>query len=42
MLGLSLLLLPLMLTGRRITRREGVVLLLVYAAYLASLGTVFT
>jgi cation:H+ antiporter len=41
MLGLSLLLLPLMLTGRRITRREGVVLLLVYAAYLASLGTVF-
>lgn len=42
MLGLSLLLLPLMLTGRRITRREGMVLVLVYAAYLASLGTVFS
>lgn len=42
MLGLSLLLLPLMLTGRQITRREGVVLILVYVAYLASLGTVFT
>ena len=42
MLGLSLLLLPFMLTGRRISRREGVVLVLVYAAYLASLGTLFT
>jgi cation:H+ antiporter len=39
MLGVALLLLPLMLTGRRITRREGVVLLLVYGAYLVSLGT---
>jgi len=39
MVGVSLLLLPLMLTGRRITRREGVLLLLVYGAYLVSLGT---
>lgn len=41
MVGVSLLLLPLMLTGRRITRWEGVALLLGYAAYLVSLGTVF-
>jgi cation:H+ antiporter len=38
MLGLSLLLLPFMLTGRRITRWEGLVLLLGYIAYLTSLG----
>jgi len=37
MLGLTLLLFPLMFTGRKLVRREGVVMLTAYAAYLVLL-----
>lgn len=37
MLGVTLLLVPLLFTGRKVSRLEGVVLLAAYAAYLAQL-----
>jgi cation:H+ antiporter len=39
MLGITLLLFPLMFTGRRVVRGEGALLLAVYAAYLGLLLT---